>query len=103
MFVCSLGLFQFKVLPFGVCNGGATFQRLMDYELSGLSWKICLLYLDDIIVFSKTFEEHVQNLSLVLTRLQSSGLKVAAKNMSFLSKESKISWTHRLPGWRLDG
>ena len=68
------------MLPFGVCNGGATFQRVMDYVLSGLSWKICLLYLDDIILFSKTFEEHIQNLSLVLTRLQKSVLKVAPKN-----------------------
>ena len=89
-FACSSGLFQFKVLPFGVCNGGATFQRLMDYVLSGLSWKICLLYLDDIIVFSKTFEEHVQNLSLVLTRLQNSGLKVAAKKCHFFQKRVKF-------------
>ena len=62
----------------------------MDYVLSGLSWKICLLYLDDIIVFSKTFEEHVQNLSLVLTRLQNSGLKVAAKKCHFFQKRVKF-------------
>ena len=50
-FTCSEGLFQFKVLPFGCCNGPPTFQRLMDYVLSGLRWKICLLYLDDVILF----------------------------------------------------
>ena len=61
----------------------------MNYVLSGLSSKICLLYLDDIIVFSKTFEEHVQNLSLVLTRLQKSGLKVAAKKRHFFQARVK--------------
>ena len=86
-FACSSGLYEFKVLPFGLCNGVPTFQRLMDYLLSGLSWKICLLYLDDVIVFSKTFEEHVQNLGLVLTRLQEAGLKVAPKKCHFFQPE----------------
>ena len=82
-FTCSEGLFQFKVLPFGCCNGVPTFQRLMDYVLSGLRWKVCLLYLDDIIVFSKTFEEHVEQLGMVLARLSQSGLKVAPKKCHF--------------------
>ena len=82
-FSCTAGLFQFKVLPFGVCNGPATFQRLMEHVLSGLQWKICLLYLDDIIVFSKTFEEHVEQLSQVLTRIGNAGLKIAPKKLHF--------------------
>ena len=86
-FTCSSGLFQFKVLPFGCCNGPPTFQRLMDFLLSGLSWKICLLYLDDVIVFSKTFEEHVHNLGLVLTRLHEAGLKVAPKKCHFFQPQ----------------
>ena len=44
-------LFEFNRLPFGLCNAPATFSRLMDHVLSGLSWEICLYYLDDIIVF----------------------------------------------------
>ena len=86
-FACSSGLYQFRVLPFGVCNGVPTFQRLMDYVLSGLSWKICLLYLDDVIVFSKTFDEHVQNLDLVLTRLKASGLKASSRKCHFFRPE----------------
>ena len=100
---CSSGLFQFKVLPFGCCNGPPTFQRLMDSLLCGLSWKICLLYLDDVIVFSNTFEEHVHNLGLVLTGLHEAGLKVAQRNVtsfnpkliflaiSFLGTESPLT------------
>ena len=53
-------LYEFNRLPFGLCNAPATFSRLMDYVLSGLSWEICLYYLDDIIVFSTTWEEHLQ-------------------------------------------
>ena len=86
-FACSEGLFQFKVLPFGCCNGPPTFQRIMDYVLSGLRWKICLLYLDDIIVFSKTFEDHVEQLSQVLTRIGEAGLKVAPKKCHFFQSE----------------
>ena len=44
------GLFEFNVLPFGPCNGPATFQRLMDLVLTGLQWSPCLVYLDDVVV-----------------------------------------------------
>ena len=59
----------------------------MDFLLSALSWKICLLYLDDLIIFSKTFEEHVHNLGLVLTRLHEAGLKVAPKKCHFFQPQ----------------
>ena len=52
------GHFQFTSMPFGVCNGPSQFQRLMTLVLAGLQWNTCLIYLDDIIVFGKTFEEH---------------------------------------------
>ena len=54
------GLWKFKVMPFGLCNSPATFERLMERVLSNLTWKKCLVYLDDIIVFSKTFDEHIE-------------------------------------------
>ena len=56
------GLFQFKVLPFGLSNAPAVFGRLMKLVLRELNWDKCLCYLDDIIVFRKTFEEGLQNL-----------------------------------------
>ena len=56
------GLFEFKVMPFGLCNAPATFQRLMNSVLSGLPWNSCLVYLDDIIVTGSTFSAHLDNL-----------------------------------------
>jgi hypothetical protein len=49
-FVTYDGLYQFRKLPFGLTNAPATFQRLMETVLAGLDWKICLVYLDDILV-----------------------------------------------------
>jgi hypothetical protein len=64
------------VMPFGLCNAPANFQRLMDLVLAGLQWSSCLVYLDDIIIVGRTFEEHLQNLQAVLIRLREAGLKL---------------------------
>lgn len=68
-FVCKRGLFEFVRMPFGLCNAPGTFQRAMDILLSGLNWKISLIYIDDILVFSPTFEQHLNDLESVLKRL----------------------------------
>eukprot|EP00731_Ephydatia_muelleri_P001915 Em0001g1915a len=75
-FVTPEGLFQFKIMPFGLCNAPATFQRLMDRVLGGLKWSSCLVYFDDIIVIGSTFSEHLKHLAAVLTHLRQSGLKL---------------------------
>ncbi|XP_017474733.1 PREDICTED: RNA-directed DNA polymerase homolog [Rhagoletis zephyria] len=56
------GLWQFTVMPFGLCNAPATFERLMERVLKGLHWKTCLVYLDDIIVIGKNFKDHLHKL-----------------------------------------
>jgi transposase InsO family protein len=86
-FTTSSGLFQFKVMPFGLCNAPATFERLMECVLAGLQWEICLVYLDDIIVFADTFEEHVARLGQVLTKVHEAGLKVSAKKCHFFQEK----------------
>ena len=86
-FVTQQGLFQFRVLPFGLCNAPATFERLMESVLAGLNFETCLLYLDDIIVFSDTFEKHIDGLEKVLQRLRSAGLKVFPKKCQFFQEE----------------
>lgn len=86
-FVTNVGLYQFKVMPFGLCNAPATFQRLMECVLSGLNFEICLLYIDDIIVFSETFDQHIDRLSTVLDKLQSANLKISPKKCSLFQKE----------------
>ena len=75
-FATFKGLFEFRVMPFGLTGAPNTFQRLMDSALSGLQFETCLVYLDDIVVFSKTFDEHIARLRQVLSRLRESGLKV---------------------------
>lgn len=78
-FITKKGLNQFKVMPFGLCNAPATFERLMETVLCGLQWETCLIYLDNIIVFSKTFNEMTENLQKVFNRLFSAGLKLKPK------------------------
>ena len=65
-FATHSGLFQFAVMPFGLCNAPATFQRLMSQVMRGLHWKRCLVYIDDILVFGNDFESALHSLELVL-------------------------------------
>ena len=75
-FATHSGLFQFRVMPFGLCNAPATFERLMDRVLQGLRWNRCLVYLDDIISFGGTFSAALSNLTLIFERLRSYGLQL---------------------------
>ncbi|KAI5696836.1 hypothetical protein M8J75_000897 [Diaphorina citri] len=78
------GTFHFKRLPFGLKNAPACFQRLMTQQvLDGLIGDICIIYLDDILIFSRTWDEHVTHVALVLERLQHSGLTVSLKKCQF--------------------
>ena len=75
-FITPEGLFQFRVMPFGLCNAPATFQWLMDRVLSGLKWSTCLVYFDDIMVVGTSFADHLSNIGGVLARLRGAGLKL---------------------------
>ena len=68
-------LYEFKVMPFGLCNAPSTFQRLMQRTLRGMS-QFCNAYIDDILVFSDTVEEHIEHLRLVFQRLHDVGIKL---------------------------
>ena len=81
------GLFQFTVMPFGLRNAPATFQRLMDVVFSGLKWQGLLVYLDDIIVYSADAQSHLQLLEQVLSRLADAGLKLNPKKTTLVSRE----------------
>lgn len=85
-FICPRGMYRYRTMPFGLCNAGATFQRLMDVVMSGLHLDVCLVYLDDIILFSKTVEEHLERLVRVLGRLRSAGLKLKPEKCSLMRK-----------------
>ena len=73
-FTSARGQFRFKVLPFGLCNAPSTFQRIMDQTLRGLLHKNCLVYLDDIIIYSETFEDPLVHLRQVFERLRKANL-----------------------------
>lgn len=79
-------LFEWTRMPFGLCNAPATFKRLMGVVLGDLTFDTLLVYLDDIIVFSKDFDEHCEKLDLVFTRLKENNLKLKPSKC-FLFKE----------------
>ena len=75
-FISRRGLFEYVTMPFGLCNAPSTFERCIELIMKGLQWKTLLIYLDDLIIFSSTFEEHIERLDEVLTRLSKAGLKL---------------------------
>ena len=75
-FATRSGLWEWQVLPFGLTSAPSTFERLMETVLRGLHWKTLLIYLDDIIVFSKDLDSHLERLKEVFVRLQEAGLKL---------------------------
>ena len=81
------GLLEFLVMPFGLTSAPATFQRLMDSVLHDLLWKTVMVYLDDIVVYTKTWEEHVAVLDDVLQRLRAAGLKASPGKCAFGQEE----------------
>ena len=87
-FVTHAGLYEFEVMPFGLCNAPATFQRLMEVVLAGLTRNQCFVYLDDILIISRTWEEHLGNLQLVFDRLRSAGLRLRPKKCPFAQQKA---------------
>lgn len=89
-FTTPFGLFEYLRMPMGVCNGPATFQRLMQATMNDLIFEIMLVYLDDILVYSPSFQSHLERLDVVLRRLKNTGLKVKLGKCHFLQKEVRF-------------
>ena len=88
-FTVPQGLYEFVRMPFGLVNAPATFQRAMQSCLTGLNWEIALCFLDDIIVFSKSFDEHLERLKTVFGRLVRFNLKLKPSKCEFLKQHVK--------------
>ena len=86
-FVTHHGLHELARLPFGLCNGPSTFQRLMEVVLSGLVWNSCFVYMDDALVCSRTSEEHLEHLRQVFERLREANLELKPRKCLFLQDE----------------
>ncbi|MCI4388617.1 hypothetical protein PGIGA_G00087940 [Pangasianodon gigas] len=84
------GLFEWTRMPFGLCNAPATFQRLMGVVLGDLAFDVLLVYLDDVIIFSRDFESHCARLELVFNRLRQHGLKLKPSKCFLLKPEVKF-------------
>ena len=86
-FCTGRGLWQFKVLSFGLCNAPATFARLMDRVLAGVPRQQCLVYLDDILAHGSSFETALGALRQVLERIRTAGLKLHPEKCHFMQRE----------------
>ena len=83
----SMGLYECESMPFGLCNTPPTFQRLMQNCLGELNLTYCLIYLDDVIVFSDTPDEHLRRICVVFDRLHEHGLKLKLSKCEVFKSE----------------
>lgn len=88
-FICPLGFYEFERMPQGITGAPATFQRLMERAVGDMNLLQVLVYLDDLIVFGKTLEEHEERLLKVLDRLEEVGLKVSLDKCQFCQPRVK--------------
>ena len=88
-FISHKGLYEFNVMPYGLMNAPATFQRLMDIVLAGLKWQCCLVYIDDVIIYSNTFDQHIKDLTAVFDALRNANLTLKVSKCHFCRNEIK--------------
>ena len=89
-FATHRGHWQFKRMPFGLCNAPATFQRLMNLVLKDFPWDHVMAYLDDVLIMDGTFEDHAANVGAVLKCLGDHGLKIKPRKCQFFRSEVKF-------------
>lgn len=86
-FVTKQGIYEFNIMPFGLTNAPATFQRLMNEVLDGMWNKGIMVYLDDIIIYTETFKQHLEKLQEVFKRIKEAGLKIKPSKCEFFKNE----------------
>lgn len=87
--VGPLGFFEYNRMPFGLAYAPATYQRLTENCLGDLNLNICFIYLDDLIVFSKTFEDHVKRLQSIFQCIRENNSKLLPKKCQFFMDKVK--------------
>ena len=86
-FITQYGQFEHAKLALGLCNSPATFSRVIQLVLKGLTWKECLAYLDDVIVLGKNFADHLNNFTRVLDRFKKYNLKLKPKKCNLFQNK----------------
>ena len=94
-FVTQGGLYEFRVMPFGLVNAPATFEKLMERVLQRIAWSECLVYLDDILVFGLDFETTLARLESVLDR-ESGGTKTKGQKVSVIPGGDSVPGPHSI-------
>ena len=87
--VGNLGFYECNRMAFGLTNAPATFQRLMERTMGELNLRECLIFLDDILIFSENFEDHLERLEAVFSRLKQQGLKLKPSKCEFFKTSVK--------------
>jgi hypothetical protein len=82
-FVTHCGVHRFTRMPFGLCNAPATFQRALDMILARVKWSTALIYLDDVIIYSRSTEDHIQHVEEILSLLKQAGVSLKLKKCHF--------------------
>ena len=88
-FTCHSGTYRYLRMPFGLMNAPASFQRTLDVLLHGFNWRTCLVYIDDVIIFSKSIEEHLSHVEAVLDTLHRAGVTLKLKKCEFFTDKVK--------------
>ena len=86
-FISPEGLYEYTVMPFGVTNAPAVYQRYMNTLLAGLTWRICLVYIDDLLVYAETLEELMSRIAQVMERIRAGNLKLKGKKCTWAASE----------------
>ena len=81
------GHYEFNRMPFGLCGAPFTFQRMMNLLLQSENWSQCLIYLDDVMIFSPTFEKHLDRLRNIFEKIRESGIKLGPEKCSFVARQ----------------
>ncbi len=86
-FITQSGTYQFRKMPFGLVNAPMSFQMVMSEALRGLNWKFCICYVDDVLIHSRDFEQHMTHLAQVFARLKDANLKLQPAKCKFAVPE----------------
>ena len=86
-FITHNGIYEFNVMPYGLMNSPATFSSIMSQVMRGIQWQYVLSYVDDVLIFSSSFDQHLVHLDSVFQRLRQAGLRLKPEKCHFAKRK----------------